>query len=500
MDLITSKQVALAVMAARVKLPSKTATRILTLNPGVSEEPISASLQVVDLAKVHAPYEAISYTWGPEGDEESITVDDVSVQVRKNLYEGLLRLRSPSEPRNLWCDYLCITQTDLVEKSQQVQIIGRIFGSANTVLVWLGEHANESEQLFHQWDQPTEPESIFKSWKQTLAPDDRRKAQKAAKKEAANQRAWQWVHFWQRSYWRRTWIIQELRLAQKIIVHVGTDSMAWTDLITARFSDMGMYATFDGVSGGGLLSKQDLDDPHELLDAYLSWQSRFVPVPHKEFQKAPGHVIMDEWEGQYDDIFSLVGIFKHSFCKDKRDKVFALHALERPKTSHKPVKVDYTLSLPEVVLALLEDRYVNLPVRPDRHKKVKSALQRFGISGKTVESAIEGFSAIDPSKGVPNLQHLLETLNFKLEDCQKVAKLAIEKSHEADEPQARRYKRVSEAIIGQYKKAAEDAQTWAEQKARWDAGKRLDLTMTHAPPSFNEDKFWHVHAKHIKQV
>lgn len=44
-------------------------------------------------------------------------------------------------------------------------------------------------------------------------------------------------------------------------------------------------------------------------------------------------------------------------------------------------------------------------------------------------------------------------------------------------------------------KVAQEAQTWAEQKARCDAGKRLDLMMAYVLPSFNEDNFGHVHAK-----
>lgn len=485
-------------MAATLQpLPTKTSTRILTLKPGQPTDQVSASLGVVDLAHTHRPYEAISYAWGPEGDERTITVDNVSVKVRKHLYEGLLRLRSTQEPRDLWCDFLCIRQDKPEEKAQQVQIIGSIFKSATAVLVWLGEHANDSEQLFHDRYQPPEPEGTLQTWKQSLAPDAQRTA---AKEEAGRQRAWQWVYFWQRPYWRRTWIIQELRVAKEIIVHAGHDRMKWADLISARFSDMGMYGNFDGVSGGGLSQKTDLENPHELLDAYLSWQSRFVPVPHREFQKAPGHVIMDKWEDQFDDIFTLVGIFKHSFCKDKRDKVYALHSLENnSKRVHKPVRVDYTISLPELVLSLLEDRYINLPAQADKHKGVKNALQRFGISGKYVESAIEGFSTFDPRNQVPNLRDLFETLDFKLEDCETVARLALERGHDADELRARRYKRVSESVINQYKNVAEDAQLWAEQKLRWDAGKRLDYWMTHPPPSFNEDKFWHLHVKHIAQ-
>lgn len=489
-------------MATSEALPTKTSTRILTLDPGPPADPISASLAVADLAGAHPSYEAISYTWGSPGVERSIVVDGIPVQVRKHLHECLLRLRSTTKPRRLWCDYLCINQIDLKEKAHQVQIIGSIFASATAVLVWLGEHANDSEQLFHDWYQPPESEHYLKGLKQGLVPDAKRKAWNSATKAAEAQRAWQWVHFWQRPYWRRTWIVQELRLSRNIIVHIGPDSMNWKDLISARFGPMGMYASFDCLEHDSMSDKGSLNDPHQLLSAYLSWQSRLVPVHHEKFSKAPGHVIMDEWEGQYGDIFSLVGIFKHSFCYDRRDKVYALHSLEDLSKTHrssKPVKVDYTLSLPELVLSLLEDRYVHLPPETSERRRLKGVLSRLGVSDKTADSALETLSTFEPNKGVPRLDHLLETLDFKLEDCHTLAKLALEKCHEAQEPYARRYKRISETIISQFKDVAREKKIWDEQKARWDAGKGINLTVTHAPPSFNEDKFWHVHAKHVVQ-
>ena len=43
-----------------------------------------------------------------------------------------------------------------------------------------------------------------------------------------------WQAFVRRSYWGRTWIIQEIALAQRLIVHCGPNSMDWKDLVDAR--------------------------------------------------------------------------------------------------------------------------------------------------------------------------------------------------------------------------------------------------------------------------
>lgn len=482
-------------MTTNVALPTNTSTRVLILYPGAATEPISASLSVADLAQNHPAYEAISYTWGPPGDETSISVDGVSVKIRKHLHECLLRMRSTSEPRTLWCDYLCIDQTDPVEKAHQVQIIGSIFASATAVLVWLGEHANDSEKLFHDWYQPPESENWLKDWKNQYIRDEKRKAWWTAHDEASLQRAWQWVHFWQRPYWRRTWIFQELRLAKTIIVHIGTDSMNWADLITARFNIYGVYGSFDRLHRDPIWDKHALDNPYALLAAYLMWQTRFVQVEYFADRRGRKRAEGSQ-EDRFGSIFSLVGVFKHSFCHDRRDKVYALHALEkRDDDWSKPIRIDYTLSLPQLVLSLLEDRYINRPRESEWRRRFKSLILRVGVSDKTAEGFVESLS--DSDWGMPPLGNLFETLDFQLEDCHTVAKLAQEKSRETVDTQARRYKRISDTIIDRFREFAKEEDGWIGSKARWDEGEMAGWYSPNPRLSWGEDNLWRFHIKHL---
>ena len=128
-------------------LPSRSFTRLLQLLPGPPTAPIRASLVVVDLTQQHREYEAVSYCWGRKGIERDIEVNGERLQIWASLYQCLLRLRSPISERLLWIDALSISQRDLSEKSQQVQIICDIFQQAVRVLAWLGEHAYGSEDL-----------------------------------------------------------------------------------------------------------------------------------------------------------------------------------------------------------------------------------------------------------------------------------------------------------------------------------------------------------------
>lgn len=113
-------------------------------------------------------YTALSYTWGdpkiyyakeaeihPSEDWYcqcyNIEIDGVEVTVSANLYAALTsiqHIRSMSryaqheglgkELDYLWIDALCVNQSDLVEKSQQVQLMSQIYSQSQSVLVWLG--------------------------------------------------------------------------------------------------------------------------------------------------------------------------------------------------------------------------------------------------------------------------------------------------------------------------------------------------------------------------
>lgn len=177
-------------------LPNHTSTRLLTLAPSPDlEAPVTGRLSVIDLAdpsSLTVPYEAISYTWGEfiKNEQHAITIDDQVVLVRTNLYNALRRLRHPAQPRTLWCDFLCISQTDLREKEQQVRMIGQIFASAERVLVWLGEHADGSEKLFDTRDwrcPPGQQHGARRDWKQKLLDI---KSETEITQEASRARIW----------------------------------------------------------------------------------------------------------------------------------------------------------------------------------------------------------------------------------------------------------------------------------------------------------------------
>jgi Heterokaryon incompatibility protein (HET) len=140
-------------------LPSPSSIRLLRLLPGADETEIRCRISNHYLVpgRPFEEYEALSYVWGATnttqrilievGDEEpgdGLDEELVYLEVTVNLHAALLHLRRPNSHRLLWVDAICINQKDLAEREQQVQIMGRIYSMAKTVVVWLGEEPDES--------------------------------------------------------------------------------------------------------------------------------------------------------------------------------------------------------------------------------------------------------------------------------------------------------------------------------------------------------------------
>jgi hypothetical protein len=127
------------------ELTSLSEVRLLEVEPADGSSLIVCNLRVCSLDD-QPFYESLSYTWGNSGAKTPITCDGIEFKTTENCYNALLRLRYPHQKRILWVDAICIDQTNVLERNQQVQLMRRIYNQANRVLIWLGVEANGSAQ------------------------------------------------------------------------------------------------------------------------------------------------------------------------------------------------------------------------------------------------------------------------------------------------------------------------------------------------------------------
>ena len=122
-------------------LPDGQSIRMLILEPGEKADPLKGKLEPAAIDSAGS-YEALSYVWGTSKQVDNISIrhgdNEWPVDLTASLKETLLQLRFPDKPRRLWVDQICINQSDVAERSQQVQFMNRVYKHASRVLVWLG--------------------------------------------------------------------------------------------------------------------------------------------------------------------------------------------------------------------------------------------------------------------------------------------------------------------------------------------------------------------------
>lgn len=112
---------------------------------GEHDSPIHCDLVERSLDAETPTYEAISYCWGGQKPTQTIFCADRRLRITRNCESALRHFRpaSQSQSRLLWVDSICINQSNMPERSNQVRLMGEIYKGASRVLVWL-ENDNET--------------------------------------------------------------------------------------------------------------------------------------------------------------------------------------------------------------------------------------------------------------------------------------------------------------------------------------------------------------------
>lgn len=236
-------------------------------------------------------YEALSYPCGSYRNLTSVTLNrQKGFVVTDNLFQALRRLRHVRKVRILWVDALCINQMDHQERSWQVQNMGRIYGSAAGVIVWLGE--------LRRYDQPVLSRTM--RWYDSLRLG-RQWSDEGVLKRVLDQARPLWSE--------RAWVVQEFLLARnKPIFYFGpvrADSRRLDDL----------QYRIRSLSSPMPLNMDRLDQLREQLGTL--------------------------------SITVLVLVMRDRAATDPRDKVYSVLSLISPEEAGL-LKPDYSLSYAEV--------------------------------------------------------------------------------------------------------------------------------------------------------
>lgn len=281
------------------------------------------------------PFLAISYTWGSAWSSDLVFVERKRAYIPFNCYNALEQALFYYPHHYFWVDSISIDQSNVLEKNVQVQMMGRIFSKAISVLAWVGHHADNSHNLLswaptmeevvdmqaqHRLEHPVGP---GREWQHRISMLDFDDASKLCQA---------WYAFCGRAYWQRTWILQELALGQEIFVLCGDSKLGWRQLNVLR-------RTIDESN-----SRWDkFKDSNEFPYARKAWEdSKTVPwltgpTTSRMFGFDPGQIgnlnrLSDinrliEAGPSSQTLESVLREFGTTQCRDPKDRIYAFGSL-----------------------------------------------------------------------------------------------------------------------------------------------------------------------------
>lgn len=206
--------------------PASQEIRLLLLAPGDEAESIDCVL-IHAVLNDHPPYEALSYAWGNAKVAHPINVNGCTFLVTTNLEAALKRLRHPDDERYLWVDAICINQSDIPERNDQVTYMHCIYQCAERVIIWLGPQSDDSDAAIDQLE-------ILTGENGDDYISQLKNAPRGTRRSPAEMTLWTPIsHFFSRPWWTRVWVLQEVVWAAEMLVICGDRVLSWDKLLDA---------------------------------------------------------------------------------------------------------------------------------------------------------------------------------------------------------------------------------------------------------------------------
>ncbi|KAI1411728.1 heterokaryon incompatibility protein-domain-containing protein [Hypoxylon sp. FL1857] len=295
----------------RVPLKAPNSIRLLKLLPASSlDDVVRFDLLEVTLDQCPA-FKAVSYSWDGQTPSVEALCSGQPIFVTLNCSKVLQHLAANSNaPSLVWIDAICINQSPaaVIERNQQVSIMGQIYTAAEQVVVWLGSKIEPA------WEETFQDLSKFADACAASKDNNYQKrlldlAGKIDSKTLNDM-------FWGVTWFSRVWVVQEVALSKTATFIYGKVTLKYFNLIKS-WSDL--YSTHKGVS-----LVQNLNQT-----LYNGFGTHIVSLqgPRRALAITEG----------YDSVEELFRQASRLLATEPRDKVYGLRGL----------LVSYGISLPD---------------------------------------------------------------------------------------------------------------------------------------------------------
>lgn len=244
-----------------------------------------------------------------------------------------------------WIDAICIDQSNVAEKNMVVPQMGKIYLGSQCTIVWLGEADSQTSLAFSHMSR------ISASWEKRsdhlkmreveLLTDEHRTEYIDRLEEefsaTSAQQSWDAIDtIWERSWWRRSWIVQEVSLASGVVLMCGHHAIGWDHICNVV-----------RVVLQHIICLRQIAHPlktlvQEIVDHFMT--------TYQPFDNLDAVMRMYAAESQPDGLpdehmLLLLAYIRQTKCKDPRDKIYSALGM---LSNSLGIEVNYNLPTEEI--------------------------------------------------------------------------------------------------------------------------------------------------------
>ncbi|KAH8589513.1 heterokaryon incompatibility protein-domain-containing protein [Bisporella sp. PMI_857] len=348
-------------------------------------------------------YVAISYCWDANSPRRGTFLDMKSFGISETVLEVLNQVASQYVRRTH--ELLWINQDDPDEKLDQICRMGEIYSKAETVFIWLGPTADNSDAALENMPRMLNEAVAMNeaTMTRTELPDDTTVIINAG-------HGWNYGHLFSRQWFCRLWTIQEALLARRLVIMCGYREVNF-ELLDALVYQLVTYGSLD------LIQLRDIFDEDLRLEMH-TFQSLVMESRARHVTEAD------------DRVFTLMGVAPRRI----REHMAALYAqfakcmLESDPEwyflSLAPSK-DRPVELPSWVLNLNSQQpYTSAPAKPSSGFSAGISPETQHLISRSItteELTARGFCLDTVAKIIPQTAFTEEKQNMKHSDMYGIA-------------------------------------------------------------------------------
>ncbi|KAK3387747.1 heterokaryon incompatibility protein-domain-containing protein [Podospora didyma] len=283
-------------------------------------------------------FEALSYAWGQNAEQQTILVNGRRKAITCNLYHALGDFRPDQVPRMLWVDAICIDQDNQAEREEQVAQMRRIYNLASSVSVYLGQ-AWEGLELAvgffeaaaankeHHYEPSMQPHLVINGHDAT-SPLLRQNL----------------IRFLSLPWWKRLWTAQEYVLGRHVTLQCGKTIIAGETVQTA-YAHLAQHEQTCCLNSPSVAA--DASFGLSLLEAFIGMDAteiaRASSMTSQSQPQDHNHIFV---QSEALTFLEALAFFRTRQSTDPRDKIYGITGMHyKDSVADFFVRPDYNLSV-----------------------------------------------------------------------------------------------------------------------------------------------------------